>query len=179
MPNRSDLDARYAAAQAGTKEAEVLLDAAIAKDSAALLRKLNRQSVDRRFQALADPDLKLTAADRRDLVRSIRGSDLSKQAQSVATATGWEILRSRLRYRLFSTSVTACAAIAAVVLIGVAHHRTPIQWVSIAATQSFLVQRTFPSGEVVSYPVSPGARYAAIQLADNLVQLRDWEPAGC
>ncbi len=176
MRDRSELEKRYAVAQAEQAAAEAARDQAVSRESEDRLRRLKKQSVERRFAALADPDLGLTAAHRRELVASIRGTAVMRPTVGVATASWWEVWRSRLRYRLFSVSVTAAAVVTIAILAVVSNHRTPLLWARIVSAGEVTVGRIYPSGQIVPYALKPGGRYAVLKITQDQVLLRDWEP---
>ncbi len=165
--------ARVAVARDEAEEA----GAAEAKASKAVLEKLLRQSVEKRFAAFEGASGKLTAADRRTLLASIKNADMpARRAQVGGTAGLLAVWRARLPYRVGEISAAGVALGAALIGVIVAFRNTPRHAVEIVTSYPVAAQFRRADGVIVADRLEPRTRYVAMSDRGGQTLLRLWLP---
>lgn len=174
MPVETEGPAKQlAAARAEAKAAE----AATAEASRKLLASLKRQSIDKRFAAFESAGKSLTAADRRELLESIKDSEpATPSTVSVRTASRFAIWRSGLRYRVATLASAALMAALVAVGLAIAHARTPEYAVESVYAYPVTAEFRSPSGVIHANSLQPDQRYVVVWHASGRTQLRLWVP---
>jgi len=172
MPEREEVERRFAEAKSDARSGRD----GVKKASRVELDRLLALPVDDRFAALAKPDLPLTDAHRRELVRSVKETRPPKSPIAINTATKWAIWRSRLRFRVFSVaSITA-----GLIVVGghflVALNQTPKQLVESAFDYDVQGNWRISDGRVFAIPIKPGVRYQLVRIEAEYGDLRLWSP---
>lgn len=162
---------RIAEARAEAKAAGV----ADAKASKMLLEQLLRKSVEKRFAAFEGEAKKLTPADRRALLASIKDAKAPKRvALAGGTASRFAIWRSRLPYRVGGIAVGAVVSIFAVAAIVVAARNTPSHAVMIVTDDPIATEFKSPGGRIVPDRLQPKTPYGVVSEGDGKTTLRLW-----
>jgi hypothetical protein len=165
--------ARVAVARTEAEEARV----AEAKASKAVLDKLLRQSVEKRFAAFESEAGKLTPADRRTLLASIRNADLPVQRAPVGgTASRFAVWRARLPYQVGGFAASGVALSFALIGLIVATRNTPSHAIEIITTDAIAVQFRRADGVIVADRLEPKTRYVAMSERGGRTLLRLWLP---
>lgn len=162
---------RIAAAHADAAEADV----ADAKASKTLLDRLLRQPVETRFAAFEDEAKKLTPADRRALLASIKDAKAPKRiALAGGTASRIAIWRSQLPYRAGGIAVGAVVGVLVVAAMIVAARNTPSHAVMIVTNNPIAAEFKSPGGRIVADRLEPNMPYVAVADRDGKTTLRLW-----
>lgn len=162
---------RIAEARAEAKAADV----ADAKASKTLLEQLLRQSVEKRFAAFEGEAKKLTPADRRALLASIKDAKAPKRiALAGGTASRLAIWRSRLPYRVGGIAVGAIASVLIVAAIVVAARSTPSHAVMIVTDDPIAAEFKSPGGRVLADRLQPKTPYGVVSEGGGKTTLRLW-----
>lgn len=165
--------ARVAVALTEAKEARI----AEAKASEAILLKLLSQSVEKRFAAFESEAGKLTPADRRTLLTSIKNADLPAQRAPLGgTASRSAIWRARLHYQVGGMAASSIALGLAAIGLFVAIRNTPSHAVEIVTTYPVPAQFRRADGVIIADRLEPGKRYVAMSDAGGQTWLRLWLP---
>ncbi|KPF67274.1 hypothetical protein IP69_13820 [Bosea sp. AAP35] len=165
--------ARVAVARDEAEEA----GAAEAKASKAVLEKLLRQSVEKRFTAFEGESGKLTAADRRTLLVSIKNADMPARRVPVGgTASRFAVWRARLPYRFGGVVASGVAVGFALIGVTVAVRNTPSHAVEIVTPLPIPVQFKRADGVIVADRLEPRTRYVAVSDWGGQTLLRLWLP---
>jgi hypothetical protein len=125
MPDKRDLEKRYANARSAARRGDEAVAQADKRASAAELKKLLHLSKDERFSSLVRTDLKLTQEDRQKLADSVREKETIGRPISSNTASLWAILRSRLRYKVALLGTLGTFALVGAGFYFVALRQTP------------------------------------------------------
>lgn len=173
-PARNDGPAaRVAVARNEAEEARV----AEAKASKAVLDKLLRQSVEKRFAAFESEAGKLTPADRRTLLASIKNSDQPAQRAPLGgTASRFAVWHARLPYRVGGMATSCIALGLALIGLVVAIRNTPSHAVEIVTTYPVQAQFRRADGLIVADRLEPKTRYVAMSERGGQTLLRLWLP---
>ena len=165
--------ARVAVARTEAEEAR----GAEAKASKAILDKLLRQSVEKRFSAFESEAARLTPADRRMLLASIKNADLpARRAPVGGTASRFAIWRARLPYQVGGLAAFVVATGFAVIGLTVAIRNTPSHAVEIITTYPVPAQFRRADGVIVADRLEPEIRYVAMSERGGQTLLRLWLP---
>lgn len=151
--------------------------AAEAKASKAVLEKLLRQSVEKRFAAFEGESGNLTVADRRTLLASIKNADMpARRAPVGGTASRFAVWRARLPYRVGGFAASGVALSFALIGLIVATRNTPSHAVEIITTDAVAVQFRRADGVIVADRLEPKTRYVAMSERGGRTLLRLWLP---
>lgn len=162
---------RIAAARADAAAADI----ADAKASKTLLDRLLRQPVETRFAAFEDEAKKLTPADRRALLASIKNAKAPKRiALAGGTASRIAIWRSQLPYRVGGIAVGAVAGVLVVAAMIVAARNTPSHAVMIVTNDPIVAEFKSPDGRIVADRLEPKTRYIVVSERGGKTTLRLW-----
>lgn len=179
-PPRETAEERLAAAQA---RAATAADVAVAREngerakvSRAELAKLLKLDATARFEALSDGTDDLVPADRRRLVRSLKGQAPPRDAVSAGTASRWVIFRSRLPYRRRALLLTGLGVAWAISAGLVAWSNTPLAQVKSVFPQDVAAVFTLANGVVVGDRLTPREAYGLVRNANGEAVLRKWIP---
>jgi hypothetical protein len=165
--------ARVAVARNEAEEARV----AEAKASKAVLDKLLRQSVEKRFAAFESEAGKLTPVDRRTLLASIKNADLPAQRAPVGgTASRFAVWRARLPYQVGGMAASGIALGLALIGVIVAIRNTPSHAVEIVTTHPVPAEFRRADGVIVADRLEPKTRYVAMSERGGQTLLRLWLP---
>lgn len=166
-------DKHLAAARVQAKAAQ----AADAKASQTLLKKLLGQSVESRFAAFEDQSKNLTPADRRTLLASIKNADMPARIAPVSgTASRLATWKARLPYRVGGIAVAGVALGIALIGMIVAVRNTPSHAVEIVTPLPIPVQFKRADGVIVADRLEPRTRYFAMSDRGGQTLLRLWLP---
>jgi len=177
MPDRRDIERRLSAARAEARQADAAVQAAARQASSDTLNRLLHLSLDERFAALEQADLKLTPADRRTLVSSLQTRAAGKRSVTAKTASRWAIWRARLRYNVASLMVVGASVVIAGCLFLAARQSTPEQWVMSAYPQDILATWRFANGGFAGDQLQAQRRYLLYRRKGDQGVLRQWAPA--
>ncbi|MFH6782165.1 hypothetical protein [Methylobacterium sp. MA0201] len=148
-----------------------------AKASKAVLDKLLRQSVEKRFAAFESESGKLTPADRRTLLASIKNADLPAQRAPLGgTASRFAVWRARLPYQVGGMAASGIALGLAAIGLIVAIRNTPSHAVEIVTTYPVPAQFRRADGVIVADRLEPRTRYVAMSERGGQTLLRLWLP---
>lgn len=145
--------------------------------SRAELGRLLALPLDDRFAAIAQVDLQLTDAHRRELVRSLQEKAPAKSPIAAKTASRWARWRARLPYRASSLLAVATWLSVAGGLYLVARYHTPERWVASAYDYDFQVRWRFPDGRFSDDRLARRSRYTLMRREGVEGILTVWEPA--
>lgn len=165
--------ARVAVARTEAQQASV----AEAKASKAILDRLLRQSVEKRFAAFESESGKLTPADRRTLLASIKNADLPMQRAPLGgTASRLAVWRARLPYQVGGLATSGVALGLAAIGLIVAIRNTPSHAVEIVTRHPIQAQFRRADGVIVADRLEPKTRYVAMSERGGQTLLRLWLP---
>ena len=180
-PPRETSEERLAAAQA---TAAAAADVAAAREeqertgfSRAKLAKLLKLDAAARFEALAIEADDLVPADRRRLVKSLKGQAApARRVVPGGTASRWAIFRSRLPYRQRGLVLTGLSVAWAVTVGAIAWSNTPLAQVESVFPQDVAAVFTLPNGVVVGDRLTPREVYGLMRNGNGEAVLRKWVP---
>ncbi len=179
-PPRETSEERLAAAQARAAAAADVAaareDGERAKASRTKLARLLKLDAATRFEALSDGTDDLVPADRRRLVRSLKGQAPPRVALPGGTASRWAIFRSRLPYRRRALVLTGLGAAWMVTAGLVAWSNTPLGQVQSVFPQDVAAVFSLPNGVVVYDRLTPGETYGLVRSGNEEAVLRKWVP---
>ena len=178
MPDRDDIHKRFSSARSDARRGRDAVKDAENKLSRAELDRLLALSLKDRFDAIAQPDLPLTDAHRRELVRSLQEKRPAKSPIAAKPASRWAMWRARLRYRIASlmvvtTSIFVCGGL----LFFAARYRTPGQWAASAFNYNTAATWRYPDQRLISYPIEAGTRYPLLRREGEEGVLLMWVPS--
>jgi hypothetical protein len=168
------LDARYDAAKGDAARAAKEDSDVKRAESKLLLDGLLRKSVAERFRAVADSGPKLFRVHRRELMRSLQSEAPAKRTIAAATASRFEIWRSRLRHRRFALAMVGFAVVTILILGVTAYRHTPQRWVTVKSEQDLPVSWVGLDGETSNGTIKPESRYVLSRIEGDLGVLQIW-----
>jgi hypothetical protein len=180
-PPRETSEERLAAAQA---MAAAAADVAAAREdqertkaSRAKLTKLLKLDPAARFEALGDEANDLVSADRRRLVKSLKGQTApTRRVVPGGTASRWAVFRSRLPYRRRGLVLTGLSVAWVVTAGAMAWSNTPLAQVESVFPQDVAVVFTLANGVVVGDRLTPREVYGLMRNGNGEAVLRKWVP---
>ncbi|RYC34070.1 hypothetical protein D3273_02130 [Lichenibacterium minor] len=174
IPKPPTSEARRADADAQAASAARNAARTTAEASRGLADQLLRSGADARFDALSNPALHLTPADRRRLLSSLTGHEPARRIVPGGTASRWALIRSRLPYRVGAQAFAGAVVLTAVVGLLVARSHTPIGLVVSDSPQDLLVPFTLEDGRIAFDRLDAGRPYALVSQSDGGMVLRRW-----
>ena len=179
-PPRETAEERLVAAQAKAAAAADVAaareDEERAKASRTKLARLLKLDAATRFEALSDGTDDLVPADRRRLVRSLKGQAPPRVVVPGGTASRWAIFRSRLPYRRRAVFLTGLSAAWLVTAGLVAWSNTPLGPVESVFPRDVPAVFMLPNGLVVGDRLTPGEVYGLVRSGNDEAVLRKWVP---
>lgn len=171
-------DVRTRIAQA--TEAAQSAAAVAQKDSRTALDRLKARTPDQRFAALEEGARQLLPEHRRELLKSLRGSDGTAEIPVVRApvqhASAFEVWRGRLPFRTHRLVRDGLLILCGLLAVGLAYRRTPEAWVELQGSRDAPAAWVMPDGRAVGDRLVAGRVYALMRVSGDRAELREWHP---
>lgn len=167
------MERRYSSARSEARRA----DKAVREASRRELDRLLELPLDKRFSALEQPGLELTAEDRRTLLRSLKEKGSAKRAIMAKTASPWSIFRAQLPYKIVSLTASTAFILISGALLMLARVQTPERWVVSAYDQDIAATWRFADGQLAGEGLEARRHYLLYKRTGAEGVLRVWVSA--